>query len=59
MAELLQTERSYVKDLETCIKTYMTEMERLDDSIPPGLHKKSSTLFGNMVEIFQFHDQYV
>ncbi|KAG8197116.1 hypothetical protein JTE90_004375 [Oedothorax gibbosus] len=57
MAELLQTERSYVKDLETCIKTYMAEMERIDDSIPPGLHKKSSTLFGNMVEIFQFHDQ--
>ncbi|KAF8773667.1 Triple functional domain protein like [Argiope bruennichi] len=57
MAELLQTERTYVKDLETCIKTYMTEMEKSDDAIPPGLQKKSSTLFGNMVEIFQFHDQ--
>lgn len=57
MAELLQTERTYVKDLETCIKTYMTEMEKSDDTIPPGLQKKSSMLFGNMVEIFQFHDQ--
>ncbi|KFM67263.1 Triple functional domain protein, partial [Stegodyphus mimosarum] len=57
MAELLQTERTYVKDLEMCIKTYMTEMEKTDDSIPLGLQKKSSTLFGNMVEIFDFHDQ--
>lgn len=57
MAELLQTERSYVKDLETCIKTYMTEMERSDDNTPAGLQKKSSTLFGNMVEIFEFHDK--
>ncbi|GIY93513.1 triple functional domain protein [Caerostris extrusa] len=57
MAELLQTERTYVKDLEMCIKTYMTEMEKSDDSTPIGLQKKSSVLFGNMVEIFQFHDQ--
>ncbi|GFV45273.1 triple functional domain protein [Trichonephila clavipes] len=57
MAELLQTERTYVKDLETCIKTYMLEMEKPDDTIPIGLQRKSSTLFGNMVEIFQFHDQ--
>ena len=25
MAELLQTERTYVKDLETCIKVWFTE----------------------------------
>lgn len=57
MAELLQTERSYVKDLEMCIKTYMSEMEKLDENIPAGLQRKSSTLFGNMVEIFEFHDK--
>ncbi|XP_042899532.1 kalirin isoform X2 [Parasteatoda tepidariorum] len=57
MAELLQTERTYVKDLETCIKTYMAEMEKTDDNIPSGLQRKSHTLFGNMIEIFQFHDQ--
>lgn len=57
MAELLQTERTYVKDLEMCIKTYMSEMEKPDDTIPSGLQRKSSTLFGNMVEIFDFHNK--
>lgn len=57
MAELLQTERTYVKDLDMCIKTYMAEMEKPDDNIPSGLQKRSSTLFGNMVEIFEFHNK--
>lgn len=56
MAELLQTERTYVKDLETCINTYMKEMKKLDNSIPSGLQNKDNVLFGNMTEIFDFHN---
>ncbi|EEC13693.1 kalirin, putative, partial [Ixodes scapularis] len=56
MAELLQTERSYVKDLETCIHTYMAELKNPDISRPPGIVGKELVLFGNMEEIYEFHN---
>ncbi len=55
MQELLQTERSYVKDLETCIRSYLNGMRSQETSLPPGLAGKVGTLFGNMEEIYNFH----
>ncbi|KAL3213716.1 hypothetical protein MRX96_035217 [Rhipicephalus microplus] len=56
MAELLQTERTYVKDLETCIHTYMAELRNPEVNRPLGIVGKEHVLFGNMEEIFEFHN---
>lgn len=40
MAELLQTERAYVKDLETCITCYLREMRTDPGAVPPALQGK-------------------
>ncbi|UYV76151.1 TRIO [Cordylochernes scorpioides] len=56
MAELLQTERSYVKDLQTCIQTYLAELRNGDPAlVPPGVLHKDHILFSNMEEIYSFH----
>lgn len=54
MAELLQTERTYVKDLDICIKVFLEEM-RYHNSIPPGVQGKESIIFGNIEDIRNFH----
>lgn len=55
MAELLQTERTYVKDLETCIKCFLHEM-RASSCIPQAILSKEDIIFGNIEEIYQFHN---
>ncbi|XP_008470616.2 triple functional domain protein-like [Diaphorina citri] len=54
MAELLQTERTYVKDLDTCIKVFLQE-SRSHPNLPPGLVGKHDIIFGNIEEIRDFH----
>lgn len=56
MAELLQTERSYVKDLELCIRCFLNELKSPNASIPPILVGKESLIFGNIEEIYNFHN---
>lgn len=56
MAELLQTERTYVKDLETCIKYFLEEM-RTNSTVPSPIHGKEDVIFGNMEEIYDFHQK--
>ncbi|XP_066586985.1 triple functional domain protein isoform X3 [Prorops nasuta] len=55
MAELLQTERTYVKDLETCIRCFLEETRCGRGNMPVGLQGRDSILFSNMEEIHQFH----
>lgn len=55
MAELLQTERAFVKDLETCIKTYMDYNEIND--VPNCIVGKQDTIFLNMKDIYSFHNE--
>ncbi|KAH9644216.1 hypothetical protein HF086_008705, partial [Spodoptera exigua] len=43
MAELLQTERAYVKDLETCITCYLREMRTDPGAVPQALQGKGAT----------------
>lgn len=54
MAELLQTERTYVKDLETCISCFLQEMRT--SNCPGALQGKEDVIFGNMEEIYNFHN---
>ncbi|XP_045510116.1 triple functional domain protein isoform X2 [Colias croceus] len=57
MAELLQTERAYVKDLETCITGYLREMRTDPASVPVALQGKEELIFGNIEEIHRFHER--
>ncbi|XP_013112529.1 triple functional domain protein [Stomoxys calcitrans] len=54
MAELMQTERAYVKDLDTCIKCFLEEF-RFGQGVPAALTGKEDIIFGNIREIYNFH----
>ncbi|XP_066520975.1 kalirin RhoGEF kinase b isoform X3 [Hoplias malabaricus] len=56
MAELLQTERAYVRDLQECLETFMWEMTSGMDEIPQGIANKEHVIFGNIQEIYDFHN---
>ncbi|KAI1243145.1 hypothetical protein IHE44_0000726, partial [Lamprotornis superbus] len=47
MAELIQTEKAY---------TYLWEMTSGVEEIPPGIVNKEHIIFGNMQEIYEFHN---
>ncbi|KAM9577287.1 proto-oncogene DBL isoform 1-T1 [Trichechus inunguis] len=56
--ELIQTERVYVRELFTVLLGYRAEMDNPDmfDLMPPLLRNKKDVLFGNMAEIYEFHN---
>jgi triple functional domain protein len=56
MSELLQTERTYVKDLEVVIETFLKE-HRSGTNVPKKLAGKDNVVFGNIEDIYQFHKQ--
>uniref|UniRef100_A0A8B9HQS2 Kalirin RhoGEF kinase n=1 Tax=Astyanax mexicanus TaxID=7994 RepID=A0A8B9HQS2_ASTMX len=56
MAELLQTERAYVRDLQECLETFLWEMTSGMDEIPQGIANKEHVIFGNIQEIYDFHN---
>ncbi|MGH0133719.1 UNVERIFIED_CONTAM: hypothetical protein FKN15_053342 [Acipenser sinensis] len=56
MAELLQTEKTYVRDLHECLETYFWEMTSGVEEIPPGIMNKEHIVFGNIQEIYEFHN---
>ncbi|XP_039613341.1 kalirin isoform X3 [Polypterus senegalus] len=56
MAELLQTEKAYVRDLHECLETYLWEMTSGVEEIPPGILNKEHVIFGNIQEIYEFHN---
>ncbi|XP_034740990.1 kalirin isoform X1 [Etheostoma cragini] len=56
MAELLQTEKTYVKDLHECLETYLCEMTSGVEEVPPGIANKEHIIFGNMQDIWDFHN---
>ena len=59
MAELIQTERTYIRDLDTCIQTYLISFRNLAQCnlIPKILVENEKILFGNIEEIFDFHSR--
>ncbi|XP_041910301.1 proto-oncogene DBL [Arvicola amphibius] len=56
--ELIQTEKAYVGELLTVLLGYRSEMDnpQMFDLIPPLLRNKKDVLFGNMAEIYEFHN---
>uniref|UniRef100_A0A671T981 Kalirin-like n=1 Tax=Sinocyclocheilus anshuiensis TaxID=1608454 RepID=A0A671T981_9TELE len=55
MTELLQTERAYVRDLQECLETFLWEMTS-GAEIPSGIANKEHVIFGNIQEIYEFHN---
>uniref|UniRef100_A0A3B5KVJ4 DH domain-containing protein n=1 Tax=Xiphophorus couchianus TaxID=32473 RepID=A0A3B5KVJ4_9TELE len=55
MAELIQTEKTYVRDLRECMDTYLWEMTSGVEEIPPGIINKEHIIFGNMQDLYEFH----
>jgi len=55
MAELLQTEKSYVNDLKVCIDTYLSEYLQRSNEIN-GFKNSEDLLFGNIEQIYNFHN---
>ncbi|XP_021563764.1 guanine nucleotide exchange factor DBS [Carlito syrichta] len=59
MNELLDTERAYVEELLCVLEGYAAEMDNplMSHLISTGLHSKKDVLFGNMEEIYHFHNR--
>ena len=55
MAELLETERSYVKDLESAVNCFLLPMRRDPEQVPVNLKGQENVIFGNVEEILAFH----
>ncbi|NXK48149.1 MCF2L factor, partial [Chauna torquata] len=59
--ELIETERVYVEELQSIIEGYASEMDNpnLVHLIPSTLQSKKEILFGNLPEIYEFHNRHV
>ncbi|TRY76135.1 hypothetical protein DNTS_027383 [Danionella cerebrum] len=59
MNELIETERLYVEELQSIIEGYAAALDdpELTYLIPPSLENKKEVLFGNLPEIYQFHQK--
>ncbi|KAI4894887.1 hypothetical protein NFI96_013644 [Prochilodus magdalenae] len=59
MNELIETERLYVEELQSIMEGYAAALDNseLTHLIPPALENKKGVLFGNLAEIFDFHNK--
>ncbi|XP_016104185.1 guanine nucleotide exchange factor DBS [Sinocyclocheilus grahami] len=59
MNELIETERLYVEELQSIIEGYAAALDdpELFYLIPPSLENKKEVLFGNLPEIYEFHQK--
>ncbi|XP_068175222.1 guanine nucleotide exchange factor DBS isoform X2 [Antennarius striatus] len=59
MTELIETERLYVEELQSIMEGYFVELDNseLCHLIPPSLENKRDVLFGNLPEIYEFHNR--
>ncbi|XP_022698752.1 guanine nucleotide exchange factor DBS-like [Varroa jacobsoni] len=57
MQELIETEKSYVAELNSVVEGYQKQMSNaeLKPLIPPPLVNRADVLFGNMADILAFH----
>lgn len=58
ITELIETEKTYVSELESILEGYLKQMENpaFRDLVPASLIGNADVLFGNMEEIFTFHN---
>ncbi|KAJ8418841.1 hypothetical protein AAFF_G00003400 [Aldrovandia affinis] len=59
MNELIETERLYVEELQSIMEGYAAELgnTELAPLVPTALQNKKDVLFGNLPEIYEFHNR--
>ncbi|XP_061593328.1 guanine nucleotide exchange factor DBS isoform X2 [Cololabis saira] len=59
MTELIKTEKIYVEELESIMEGYFSQLSNseLSHLIPSSLENKRDVLFGNLPEIYEFHNK--
>ncbi|XP_070066492.1 uncharacterized protein [Drosophila virilis] len=59
LSELLETERIYVNEMSSILKGYFDQMQsdELMHLVPASLQGKEEILFGNLHELFTFHNE--
>ncbi|TSK53622.1 Guanine nucleotide exchange factor DBS [Bagarius yarrelli] len=59
MNELIETERLYVEELQSIIEGYAAALDNSEMThlIPPVLENKKDVLFGNLPDIYDFHNR--
>ncbi|XP_057675674.1 triple functional domain protein-like isoform X2 [Corythoichthys intestinalis] len=57
LAELIETEKAYVRDLREGIDNCMREMLTQEKKIPVGLTNMEHVIFGNLLELYEFHHE--
>ncbi|CAD5231209.1 unnamed protein product [Bursaphelenchus okinawaensis] len=59
--ELLTTEKTYVRELESIVEYYVNPFENPENEkhIPEGLRGQSSVIFGNFRDLYEFHNRHV
>ncbi|KAJ8274681.1 hypothetical protein COCON_G00093060 [Conger conger] len=59
LKEMIETERLYVEELQSIIEGYVSELENTELShlVPIALEEKKEMLFGNLSEIYEFHNR--
>ncbi|KAF7242624.1 Guanine nucleotide exchange factor DBS [Varanus komodoensis] len=57
--ELIETERVYVEELQSILEGYASELENPDliHLVPTAISNKKEILFGNLSEIYEFHNR--
>uniref|UniRef100_A0A915AZA4 DH domain-containing protein n=1 Tax=Parascaris univalens TaxID=6257 RepID=A0A915AZA4_PARUN len=61
IAELVNTEQTYVRELQSIIDYYVKPFEAPENStlIPSPLRDRSDIVFGNLRELLEFHDHFL
>jgi hypothetical protein len=59
IAEIIQTEKSYVQDLKDCLESYFRKFTGNVSAQPECLRGKEAIIFGNLEEIYSFHEKFV
>ncbi len=55
ISEIINTEKTYVQDLSSCLDTYFKEFVSSGSAQPEYLRGKEAVIFGNLEEIYNFH----
>lgn len=58
MDELIQTEETYIRDMEWVVEQYMPAMDNIEN-IPRNLVGKKNLIFSTIPQLLQFNKLYV
>ncbi|KAK0404503.1 hypothetical protein QR680_017481 [Steinernema hermaphroditum] len=61
LAELLTTEQTYVRELQSLVEYYVNPFEAPENQhlISPAIRGRSDLVFGNLRELYEFHNKFL